>query len=111
MKADNKLPVAVGTAVNLSCKAGFQLTGDKTVTCDKTFTLKFSTEPQCGELLMREVFNFIISQLCSNNNNDDDDDNDNDNNNNNNNNNDNNNDNNKNQNKNQKQKQPIFTII
>jgi hypothetical protein len=53
MKADKKFPVAVGTAVNLSCKAGFQLTGDKTVTCDKTFTLKFSTEPQCGELSMR----------------------------------------------------------
>jgi hypothetical protein len=50
MKSDKKFPVAVGTAVNLSCKAGFQLTGDKTVTCDKTLTLKFSTEPQCGEL-------------------------------------------------------------
>jgi hypothetical protein len=66
MKADQKL--IVGTAVNLSCKAGFQLSGDKTVTCDKTLTLKFSTEPQCGELSIREVFNFLISQLCYNNN-------------------------------------------
>jgi hypothetical protein len=58
MEADKTFPVAVGTSVNLSCKEKFQLAGDKTVTCDLlTLTLKFSKEPQCGELSMRGSFN------------------------------------------------------
>ena len=49
MTADKTFPVTVGTVVTLSCKAGFKLKGDNTVTCTKDTEFKFSTEPQCGE--------------------------------------------------------------
>ena len=49
MTADRTFPVTVGTVVTLSCKEGYELGGDKTVTCTKDTEFKFSTEPQCGE--------------------------------------------------------------
>ena len=49
MEADKKFPVTAETVVTLSCKAGYQIKGDKAVTCDKDTEFKFSKEPQCGE--------------------------------------------------------------
>ena len=49
MTADKTFPVTLGTVVTLSCKEGYELGGDKTVTCTKDTEFTFSAEPQCGE--------------------------------------------------------------
>ena len=49
MQADKDFPVKAGTVMALSCKAGYQLTGDSTVTCTEGTVFKFSVEPECGE--------------------------------------------------------------
>jgi hypothetical protein len=58
MKADDKFPVAKGTVVTLTCTDGYQIKGDKTVTCtrntdfDYSMELQYSSvEPSCGENL------------------------------------------------------------
>ena len=54
MKADKYFPVTVGTTVTLSCIPGYELKGDKTVTCTKETDFTFSEEPECGEYLLND---------------------------------------------------------
>ena len=50
MESDEKFPVAVGTEVTLSCKAEYELKGDKTVTCTKDTEYSVNgVQPKCGE--------------------------------------------------------------
>ena len=50
MSADKQLPVSEGAVLNLSCKAGYQLSGDKKVTCSKDTDseYQYTIEPRCG---------------------------------------------------------------
>ena len=50
MKADKAFPVFKGTVLSLSCNVGYELKGDKTVTCTRNTEFQFSVEPNCGEL-------------------------------------------------------------
>ena len=49
MVTEKEFPVAQGTVVSLTCTAGYQLEGDRTVTCDTNTEFLYSTEPQCSE--------------------------------------------------------------
>ena len=49
MKADKQFPVSTGTVLTLSCNVGYELKGDKTVTCTKNTEFQFSVEPACGK--------------------------------------------------------------
>ena len=49
MKTDKQFPVSTGTVLSLSCNEGFELKGDKTVTCTTGTKFQFSVEPNCGE--------------------------------------------------------------
>ena len=52
MMADKQFPVSTGTVLSLSCNVGigYELKGDKTVTCTTSTEFEFSVEPNCGEL-------------------------------------------------------------
>ena len=50
MKADKQFRVSTGTVLSLSCNEGYELKGDKTVTCTTSTEFQFSVEPNCGEL-------------------------------------------------------------
>ena len=54
MKADKDFPVTVGTTVTLSCNTGYELKGDKTVTCIKETDFTFTKEPECGKHLLSD---------------------------------------------------------
>ena len=41
-------PVATGTVVSLTCNTGYELEGDKEVTCIQNTEFKFTEEPACG---------------------------------------------------------------
>ena len=41
-------PVATGTVLSLSCNEGYELSGDKEVTCIQNTEFKFTEEPACG---------------------------------------------------------------
>ena len=43
------LPQVAGTVLSVSCNPGYELTGDKEVTCQRLQEFTFDTEPQCGE--------------------------------------------------------------
>ena len=49
MKADKQFAVSTGTVLSLSCNEGYELKGDKTVTCNKNTEFQYSVEPYCGE--------------------------------------------------------------
>ena len=51
MVPDQQFPVSEGTVLTLSCKAGYQLKGDKEVTCSTETDSEFqhTTEPRCGK--------------------------------------------------------------
>ena len=49
MKADKQFPVSTGTVLSLSCNEGYELKGDKTVTCTTNTKFQFSVEPNCGK--------------------------------------------------------------
>jgi predicted methyltransferase len=49
MIADKNFPVNEGTVIKLSCKVGYQLEGDSTVTCNKNTEFQYSTETLCSE--------------------------------------------------------------
>ena len=52
VKTDVKFPVAAGTELTLSCKAGYRLEGDKTVTCTKDTEFTYTeVKPKCGEYI------------------------------------------------------------
>ena len=62
MKPDKDFPVTQATTVTLSCNAGYELTGDETVTCTKETKFTFSQEPKCGEqLLSDQILKGMIS--------------------------------------------------
>ena len=46
---NNTFPVTKGTAVTLSCNAGYQLDGDNPVTCDQDTEFTYSDEPCCSK--------------------------------------------------------------
>ena len=50
MIARPELPQFVGTSIALACSPGYELSGDKVVTCEQSHNFKFSSEPQCGKL-------------------------------------------------------------
>ncbi|KAL5255495.1 hypothetical protein ACHWQZ_G010913 [Mnemiopsis leidyi] len=50
MKADKNFPVPTGTVLSLSCNDGFELTGDKTVTCTQNTEFQVSVEPNCAPI-------------------------------------------------------------
>ena len=61
MIADEKFPVYADTALPLNCKEGYQLSGDKQITCTKDTEFQYSTEPQCGEV---QIYNIkLISKI------------------------------------------------
>ena len=41
-------PVSAGTLVSLKCNAGYELEGDKEVTCTQNTEFQFSVQPTCG---------------------------------------------------------------
>ena len=51
MAPDKEFPVAEGTVLTLSCKAGYQLIGDKEVTCstETDSEFQYTIEPRCGK--------------------------------------------------------------
>ena len=51
MVADMDFPVAEGTVISLSCEDGYQLIGDRTVTCSQEAEtlFEYSSEPRCGK--------------------------------------------------------------
>ena len=49
MKTDTQFPILAKTAFVLSCNEGYELKGDKIVTCIKDTEFANSTEPKCGE--------------------------------------------------------------
>ena len=49
MKTAKAFPVSSGTVLSLSCNVGYELKGDKTVTCTTETKFQFSVEPNCGE--------------------------------------------------------------
>ena len=49
MKADKQFPVSTGTVLSLSCDEGYEIRGDKTVTCTTNTKFQFTVEPNCGE--------------------------------------------------------------
>ena len=48
MGTTEEFPVVAGTVVTLNCNAGYELSGDKEVTCVKDTEFKYTNEPQCG---------------------------------------------------------------
>ena len=63
MIADEKFPVYADTALPLNCKEGYQLSGDKQITCTKDTEFQYSTEPQCGEVQI-QIYNIkLISKI------------------------------------------------
>ena len=50
MKTKTTFPVTEGTEVSLTCKDGYELSGDKTVTCVKDTEFKFDEEPTCSDM-------------------------------------------------------------
>ena len=59
MIADEKFPVYADTVLTLNCKEGYQLSGDKQITCTKDTEFQYSTEPECGEC-QTEVTNPLV---------------------------------------------------
>ena len=49
MKADKQFPVSTGTVLSLRCNVGYELKGDKTVTCTTNTKFQFFVEPNCGK--------------------------------------------------------------
>lgn len=49
METKTDFPVIAGTKVSLTCNAGHELTGSKTITCTTDTEFKFSAEPKCGK--------------------------------------------------------------
>ena len=41
--------MTAGTEVTLNCKDGYEISGDKAVTCVKDTEFEFTVEPKCGE--------------------------------------------------------------
>ena len=49
MKTGKQFPVSTGTVLSLNCNDGYELKGEKTVTCTENTEFEFSEEPNCGE--------------------------------------------------------------
>ena len=49
MKADPDFPVSTGTVLSLSCNDGYELRGDKTITCTTNTKYHFTDDPKCGK--------------------------------------------------------------
>ncbi|XP_063675732.1 uncharacterized protein LOC134812289 isoform X1 [Bolinopsis microptera] len=49
MKTDTQFPILAKTAFVLSCNKGYELTGDRIVTCTKDTEFAYSTEPKCED--------------------------------------------------------------
>ena len=49
MATDTVFPVKEGTILTVSCNEGYQLDGDKHVTCIKDTEFSHTSEPKCGK--------------------------------------------------------------
>ena len=49
MVIEPTLPQVAGTVLSVSCNPGYELIGDKEVTCQRLQEFTFNTEPQCSE--------------------------------------------------------------
>ena len=49
MTTDTGFPVDVGTFLTVSCDDGYQLDGDKHVTCTKYMEFSYTSKPKCGK--------------------------------------------------------------
>ena len=45
---ESVFPITKGETLTLSCEPGYELTGDKEVTCDQFQTFTFIAEPLCS---------------------------------------------------------------
>ena len=52
MVIEQTLPQVSGTVLRVSCNPGYELTGDKEVTCQRLQEYTFNTEPLCGVLII-----------------------------------------------------------
>ena len=48
MEADPDFPVSTGTVLSLSCNVGYELRGDRTITCTTNTKFQFAYDPKCG---------------------------------------------------------------
>ena len=55
------LPVIVGTVVEVSCKPGYTLTGDNTITCVKDVSFNIDQRPICtiGSIFVSDYISYV----------------------------------------------------